>query len=144
MKNEHSRHLKRIYKWRNYVPKLEDSLTMKKTPQQTKNIRKRESNTLNYLMHNRRREEPWTDELKRLVYACRVKAPESLSHIRQTHALGLKAPRDLQKKLLFMTFSPIETHDFNPSLVETFRINTIIPYSQFVIQYWRSSRGRLF
>jgi len=39
-KHEDSRGLKRLYKGRNYVPKFQDSLTMKKTPQQTENTGK--------------------------------------------------------------------------------------------------------
>jgi len=115
MKNEYSRGLRRLYKGRNFVPKFQDNLTMKKTPQHAKNTEKHESNALKRPTHNRRRETPQSDILKRLAYACRRKAPQSPRHMRLAHDLRRYAPCDLREKSLFKTFSPLEAHDFSPS-----------------------------
>jgi len=54
MKFEDSRGLRRLYKGRNFVLKFLDKLTMKKTPEQAKNIGKREHVALKRLSHKRR------------------------------------------------------------------------------------------
>jgi len=56
MNNEDSRGIKRLYKGRNFVPKFQDNLTMKKIPQHAKITEKQESNALKHPTYNRRHE----------------------------------------------------------------------------------------
>ena len=89
MKNEDSRGLRTIYKWRNSVPKFQDSLAMKNTTQQAKNTGKQENNALKHPTHNRRREAPQKWHTKAYPNAC--------------------------EKITLHDFSPLEAHDFSPS-----------------------------
>jgi len=70
MNNEDSRGLRRLYKGRNSIPNAQINLTMKKTPPQTKNTGKQESNALKRLTHE-------SEELKRLAHG-----PRHLAHVR--------------------------------------------------------------
>jgi len=55
MKNEDSRDLRRLYLGRKSIPNVQDSLTTKKTPQETKITGKQERNALKRLTHETKR-----------------------------------------------------------------------------------------
>jgi hypothetical protein len=55
MKNEDLRGLRRLYLGRKLVPNVQDNLTIKKTPQQTKITGKQESNALKRLAHEKQK-----------------------------------------------------------------------------------------
>jgi len=112
MKNEDSIGLKRLCKGRNFVPNVQDNLTMKKTSQHAKNTRKQKSNALKRLAHKRRRMAPQSEVPKRMPVAawCLEVTCTCAKHM----SLGVGRTKTC-KKSLFVTFSPMEAHDFSLS-----------------------------
>jgi len=54
--------------------------------------------------------------------------------MRLSHGLRCPTPGYLQKKLHFVTFSPLEVHVFSPSQVSTFPINTTFLIHNFLFR----------
>jgi len=109
MKNEDSIGLIRLYLRRKSVPNVQDNLTTKKTPQQTKILGKQQSNTLKRLLNGK---SVWLRKIESLM--CKVHRMGRLAPRISRHMLKVHSPRHhaheyfREKKWLFVTFSSLK------------------------------------